>query len=137
MYTVKVSAIASTNFITNIPPCTQSGKWTATKIAIQTYQQNANSRHVDSAEEFSKMPSLPSQEKPESYTAVDVTDSFSYPSSAINSPITVGDKVTIFDCPGHWLWASPFTVQEVEGEMVKLEMIEELVEMGQLEKWDR
>ena len=61
-----------------------------------------------------------------------MTANLKYPSSAINSPITVGDKVTISDCPGHWSWASPFTVERIENEMVKLEMIEELVEMSRL-----
>ena len=32
---------------------------------------------------------------------VDVTDTLVEPSPAINSPITVGDQVTIFDCPGN------------------------------------
>ena len=63
-----------------------------------------------------------------------MTDTLAHPSSAINSPITVGDKVTIDECPGHWSWASPFTVEAIDGEMVKLEMIEELVEMSLLEK---
>ena len=83
------------------------------------------------------MPSHSSQNKAESHTFLSVTDTLVTPSSVINSPITVGDRVTIDDCPGHWSWASPFTVEAIEGEMVKLEMIEELVEMGQLKKWDR
>jgi putative DNA primase/helicase len=50
------------------------------------------------------------------------------------STIVVGDRVTLDDCPGHWSWASPFTVEEIEGEMVKLEMVGELVEMNRLDK---
>ncbi|NJK58615.1 MAG: hypothetical protein HC939_22870 [Pleurocapsa sp. SU_5_0] len=46
--------------------------------------------------------------------------------------ITVGDKVTVEDCPGHWSWASPFTVEAVEGDLVKLEMVGELVEINKL-----
>lgn len=88
----------------------------------------------DSVEEFSNMPSPSSQEEAESYTALSVTDDYSKPSSAIAQSITVGAKVTIFDCPGHWGWASPFTVEAIEGQMVKLEMIEELVEISKLEK---
>ena len=60
-----------------------------------------------------------------------------FSSKSLNSPITVGDKVTIFDCPGHWSWASPFTVEAILGEIVKLEMVEEWVEMGRLEKWSK
>jgi putative DNA primase/helicase len=48
------------------------------------------------------------------------------------SVITVGDRVEITDCPGHWNWASPFTVEAIEGEMVKLEMVGELVEIERL-----
>ncbi|WP_019503236.1 phage/plasmid primase, P4 family [Pleurocapsa sp. PCC 7319] len=91
----------------------------------------------NSVEEFSILPSPSSQEKSQSQTVLDVTDTLAHPSSAIKSPITVGDKVTISDCPGHWSWASPFTVERIEGEMVKLEMIEELVEMSLLEKWSK
>ena len=39
MYTVKVSAITSTNFITNIPLCTPSGKWTATVVDIKVMKK--------------------------------------------------------------------------------------------------
>jgi putative DNA primase/helicase len=48
------------------------------------------------------------------------------------SAITVGDRVEITDCPGHWNWASPFTVEAIVGEMVKLEMVSELVEIERL-----
>jgi putative DNA primase/helicase len=48
------------------------------------------------------------------------------------SAITVGDRVILEDCPGHWNWASPFTVEAIEGEMVKLEMVSELVEIERL-----
>jgi putative DNA primase/helicase len=48
-------------------------------------------------------------------------------------PITVGSRVTIDDYPGHWRWASPFTVEAIEGEMVKLEMVNDRVEMSRLE----
>jgi putative DNA primase/helicase len=50
------------------------------------------------------------------------------------SVITVGDRVEITDCPGHWSWASPFTVEAIESEMVKLEMVNELIEIGRLQK---
>jgi putative DNA primase/helicase len=48
--------------------------------------------------------------------------------------ITVGDFVTVEDCPGHWSWASPFTVKAVDGEMASLEMVSELVEIARLSK---
>ncbi|MBW4533209.1 MAG: hypothetical protein KME09_04665 [Pleurocapsa minor HA4230-MV1] len=54
------------------------------------------------------------------------------PSPKVESVITVGDRVEIADCPGHWSWASPFTVEAIEGEMVKLEMVSELVEIERL-----
>ena len=92
---------------------------------------------TDSAEEFSIMLSHTSQKESESQMVLGVTDTLVYPSPAINSAITVGDKVTIDDCPGHWSWASPFKVQAIDGEMVKLEMIEELVGIGRLEKWSK
>jgi putative DNA primase/helicase len=47
-------------------------------------------------------------------------------------PITVGDRVEINDCPAHWNWASPFTVEAIEGEMVKLYMVGELVDLSRL-----
>ncbi|BAZ47329.1 phage/plasmid primase, P4 family protein (plasmid) [Chondrocystis sp. NIES-4102] len=50
------------------------------------------------------------------------------------SAITVGDRVEISDCPGHWSWASPFTVGAIDGQMVALEMVNELIEMERLEK---
>jgi putative DNA primase/helicase len=50
------------------------------------------------------------------------------------SPITVGDRVEISDCPAHWNWASPFTVEAIEGEMVKLYMVGELVDLNRLSK---
>jgi hypothetical protein len=52
----------------------------------------------------------------------------------LSKAITVGDRVTVEDCPGHWSWASSFTVQAIEGEMAKLEMVDELIEMSLLEK---
>ena len=46
--------------------------------------------------------------------------------------ITVGDRVEVEDCPGHWAWASPFTVEAINGEWAKLEMVGELVEVSRL-----
>ncbi|NJO98077.1 MAG: hypothetical protein HC764_20500, partial [Pleurocapsa sp. CRU_1_2] len=46
--------------------------------------------------------------------------------------IRVGDRVVVEDCPGHWSWASPFTVEAIDGVMVKLEMVGELVEASRL-----
>lgn len=40
--------------------------------------------------------------------------------------------MTVEDCPGHWAWASPFTIEAIEGEMVKLEMVGELVKVSKL-----
>jgi putative DNA primase/helicase len=79
--------------------------------------------------EFSKMPSYPSPKKTQRQTERDVMDS-----NSESSAITVGDHVMIDDCPGHWAWASPFTVEGIEGEMVKLEMVGELVEIERLER---
>ena len=55
----------------------------------------------DSVDDFSEMQSHPTSKKAQSQTVLEVTDTLVEPSQAINSPITVGDKVTIFDCPGH------------------------------------
>jgi putative DNA primase/helicase len=49
--------------------------------------------------------------------------------------IVVGSRVTIYDCPGHWGWASPFKVEAIEGEMVALEMVDGLIEMSRLQKY--
>ena len=46
--------------------------------------------------------------------------------------IGVGARVMVKDCPGHWSWASPFTVEAIDGEMAKLEMVLELVEIDRL-----
>ncbi|MBW4532492.1 MAG: hypothetical protein KME09_01000 [Pleurocapsa minor HA4230-MV1] len=48
--------------------------------------------------------------------------------------IAVGDRITISDCPGHWSWASPFKVTAIEGNWVALELVDNLIEMGRLEK---
>ncbi len=48
--------------------------------------------------------------------------------------IVVGDKVTIDDCPGHWNWASPFTVEGIEGDWVRLDLVDELIEIIRLKK---
>lgn len=58
------------------------------------------------------------------------------PSSAPDSNITVGDKVIIEDCPGHWASFSPFTVEVIDGEMTKLEMVSQRVEIDRLSKCD-
>ena len=76
--------------------------------------------------EFSQMPSPLSRNKTRTKTQQEVTDS--------RLAITVGDLVTVDDCPGHWSWASPFTVEAIDGEMVKLEMVGELVEIERLVK---
>ena len=46
--------------------------------------------------------------------------------------IAVGDRVKVSDCPGHWSWAAPFTVEAINGEWAKLEMVRELVEVNRL-----
>ncbi|MBW4532495.1 MAG: hypothetical protein KME09_01015 [Pleurocapsa minor HA4230-MV1] len=51
-----------------------------------------------------------------------------------NQEIAVGDRVTISDCPGHWSWASPFTVRAIESNLVALELVDELIEMSRLKK---
>ncbi|MBW4532579.1 MAG: hypothetical protein KME09_01450 [Pleurocapsa minor HA4230-MV1] len=74
--------------------------------------------------EFLKMPSYASQKKALTQTEQAATDN--------QSAITVGERVEIEDCPGHWTSFSPFTVEGIEGEMVKLEMVSELVEIERL-----
>jgi hypothetical protein len=75
-------------------------------------------------EEVLEMPSQIGQLKSRTNTEYEVENN--------QLAITVGDKVTVEDCLGHWSWASPFTVEAVEGEMVKLEMVGELVERERL-----
>ena len=77
-------------------------------------------------DKVSQMPSQLAQEEAEFQRGQEVNDSL--------SAITVGDRVTVEDCPGHWSWASPFTVEAIGGGMVKLEMVSELVEIARLSK---
>ena len=78
------------------------------------------------SKEFFIMPSYPSQQKAQTYAEQSVMDS--------SDTITVGNKVTIDDCPGHWSSFSPFTVEAIEGKLVKLAMVEELIEIESLSK---
>jgi putative DNA primase/helicase len=96
------------------------------KVEAKTKCNTQDKRQKEKAErleEFSKMPSLPSPKKAQSQIEQSVMDSDREPSSKVQSAITVGDRVTIDDCLGHWNWASPFTVEAIDGEMVKLEMV--------------
>ena len=85
-------------------------------------------------EEFFIMPSYAeryplgqsSPEKAQSHDGHNITDT--------QLAITVGDKVTVEDCPAYWSWASPFTVEEIDGEMAKLEMVGDLVSIEKLSR---
>ena len=44
----------------------------------------------------------------------------------------LSDRATVSECPGLWAWASPFIVEAISGEMAKLEMVGELVELKRL-----
>ncbi len=94
------------------------------KLENQVKSQTDCNTKEDPKVECSKMPlrNLPT-EKP-TPTKQNVTDS--------PSAIKVGDRVVVEDCPGHRSWASPFTVEAIDGEMVKLEMVGELVELKRL-----
>lgn len=70
----------------------------------------------------------PSPKETETQTQPKVNDS--------QSAISVGDCVTVEDCPGHWSWASPFTVEAIEGELVKLEMVDESIKIERLSAVD-
>ena len=83
------------------------------------------------SQEFLKMPSQASHEQGKSHIDRSVTDS-SEPSQVVKSAIKVGDKVVVENSPSYWSWASPFTVQSIEGEMVKLEMVNELLKISRL-----
>ena len=105
---------------------------------------NTNDKEDLETEEISdkilKMPSQFSHEQGQSHIEQGVTNYRSAPHSSrqggiIRASITVGDLVTVDDCPGHWSWASPFTVEGIDGEMVKLEMVSELVNIARLEKY--
>ena len=79
--------------------------------------------------EFSQMPSPLSRNKTRTKTQQEVTDS--------RLAITVGDLVTVKDAPSYWLWASPFTVEAIDGEMAKLEMVGELIKIVRLSKYPK
>lgn len=78
------------------------------------------------SDKVGKMPSPRSSEESQSHAEHEVESN--------HFAITVGDLVTVEDCPVHWSWASPFTVRAIDGEMVVLEMVNELIEIGRLEK---
>jgi putative DNA primase/helicase len=65
---------------------------------------------------------------------LDKKDNDESPSLARERAITVGSRVEIADCPGHWVWASPFTVEGIDGKMVKLEMVNDRVEIERLSR---
>jgi putative DNA primase/helicase len=88
-------------------------------VESKTKRNTENSRQT----EFSEMPSPKEAQSQRGQTARDN-----------QSAITVGSCVTIDDCPAHWLWASPFTVRAIEGEMVALDMVDELIKIGRLQK---
>ena len=78
-------------------------------------------------ETLDKVSQVPSPNRPEqasSQLKQQVTEN--------KSTIMVGDRVEVEDCPGHWSWASPFTVEAIDGEWAKLEMVGELVEVSRL-----
>jgi hypothetical protein len=93
------------------------------KVRCNTITESDN-QEKEISNEFSKMPSQVEQSESRSHTEYEVEED--------RDTITAGDKVELEDCPGHWLWASPFTVEAIEGEMVKLEMVSELVKMERL-----
>ena len=93
------------------------------KVACNTKTERDLAKKT-TLDKVSQMPSQLAQEEAESQRGQEVIDSL--------SAIKVGDRVTIEDCPGHWSWASPFTVEAIGGGMVKLEMVSELVEVSRL-----
>ncbi|WP_052056024.1 phage/plasmid primase, P4 family [Myxosarcina sp. GI1] len=50
-----------------------------------------------------------------------------------NEEISVGDRVIIEECPWNWSWAQPFQVLAIEGNMVALELVDELVHINRLQ----
>ncbi|MBW4532496.1 MAG: hypothetical protein KME09_01020 [Pleurocapsa minor HA4230-MV1] len=42
--------------------------------------------------------------------------------------------MTVEDAPSYWSWASPFKVEAIDGEMAKLQMVSELIEISRLQK---
>ena len=80
-------------------------------------------------DKVSQMPSPLSRNKTRTKTQQEVTND--------RLAITVGDLVTVEDAPSYWLWASPFTVEAIDGEMASLEMVNELVEITRLSKCPR
>ena len=95
-------------------------------------EANCSTKNDDSLEsqktleEVSRMPSHPSRDKTPTQTE---------PGNDYNhSAITVGDFVTVDDCPGHWDWVSPFKVEAIEVDLVRLEMVDQPIEISRLQK---
>ena len=107
-----------------------------TEIKIECNTSNELTKEKkEISDKVLNVPSLPSPKQLQ--TKVDkevrvVRDNSSKPSLSEESTISVGDRVEIEDCPGHWSWASPFTVEAIDGQWAKLEMVSELVEIKKL-----
>ena len=57
------------------------------------------------SDKFLNMPSQVEQEVAIAHTAIGVTDTHD-PSPSLIPAVTVGDRVEISDCPGHWSWGA-------------------------------
>ncbi len=75
--------------------------------------------------EFSIMPSQVAQLDSRTHTGLKVKDN--------SNAITVKDRVSISDYPGHWSWASPFTVEATDEPF----RVNELIEITRLSKCPR
>ncbi|WP_052056026.1 phage/plasmid primase, P4 family [Myxosarcina sp. GI1] len=51
----------------------------------------------------------------------------------VDEEINIGDRVMVEDCPAYWSWAQPFQVLAIEGNMVALELVDELVHINRLQ----
>ena len=97
------------------------------RVKSKTERNTKNERILEEKETSNEVLNMPSQvEQSESQSHTE------YKVEEVQSAITIGDRVVIDDCPGHWSWASPFTVEAMDGGMAKLEMVEELVEIERL-----
>ena len=86
-------------------------------------------------EDLGNNPSPDQTQSPERETVTDTSDHL-LPAviESVTEDISVGDKVTIENCPGHWLWAQPFEVLSIEGDLAALDLVSELVEIRSLKR---
>ena len=93
---------------------------------IMVEEELADDNDDDSSLETAEVCQVQAEENIEEMEAEEISNQ--------NEEISIGDRVMVEDCPGHWSWAQPFQVLAIEGNMVALEMVDELVEISRLKR---